>query len=84
MFDPDTDARRMLVRERQHMLALDALRPEPPHSTVALSTGRGRRSRLVLRWPEFHLRTRPAPLGGDSRPISVTSNRQVPQGGGQQ
>jgi hypothetical protein len=84
MIHPEIDARRTLVRERHEALALDALRPEPPHSTVALSTGRGRRSRLVLRWPEFHLRRRAAPLGGDSRPISVAANRQVPQGGGQQ
>ena len=84
MFDPDTDARRLLVRERHEALALDALRPEPPHSTVALSAGRGRRSRLVLRWPGFHFRRRPTPAGGNSRPISIAANRQLPQGGGQQ
>ena len=50
MFDPDTDARRMLVRERHQTLALDALRPEPADSTTIWSAGRSRWRRLVLRW----------------------------------
>ena len=59
MFDPDTDARRMLVRERHQTLALDALRPQPAHAaSETRGTSRGRRRRTRLRWPAMHLPAR--------------------------
>ena len=80
MFDPDTDARRMLVRERLHMLALDALRPEPAHVPSARDAGRGRRRRADV------LLARLALLGRAFRPVSPAQGgrRRTVQGGGQQ
>lgn len=64
MFDPDTDARRMLVRERHDRLALDALRPEPARSAIIRSASRSRRRRLGLRWPALRLGA-PVVLGAE-------------------
>ncbi len=79
MFDPDTDARRTLVRERHHALALDALRPEPAHVPSARDAGRGRRRRADV------LLARLALLGRAFRPVSPQGGRRrTVQGGGQQ
>lgn len=71
MFDPDTDARRMLVRERHDMLALDALRPQPGQAAETRGTSRGRRRRRYLRWPALNLSARAAVLDGGPRTISA-------------
>lgn len=86
MFDPDTDARRMFVRERHHTLALDALRPDPAHAPEGRGTSSRRRRRAHLWLPATHLRTRLALLGGSSKQISAATvnRRKLPQGEGQQ
>ena len=86
MFDPDTDARRMLVRERHQTLALDALRHEPRHATEARGTSGRRRRRVHLRWPALHLPARLALLGSAPKTISAAhvEPQQSPSGGGSQ
>jgi len=75
MFDPDTDARRMLVRERHRTLALDGRRPEPGHAAEV--------RRTHLRWPALHLRGRLALLGA-RKPIAAAHGepQRVSQEGG--
>jgi hypothetical protein len=71
MFDLDTDARRMLVRERRQTLALDALRPALADSTIIRSASRSRWRRFVLRWPALRVREPLALLDGASGTVAM-------------
>ncbi len=56
MLNPDTDARRMLVRERHAVLSLDALEAQRPESVVTESRIRSGRRGAFLRRIKLHLR----------------------------
>ena len=56
MLDPDTDARRMLVRERHAVLSRDGLQAQRPESVVTESRIRSGRRGAFIRRIRLHLR----------------------------
>jgi hypothetical protein len=86
MFDPDTDARRMLVRERHQTLALDALRPALADSIIR-SASRSRWRRFVLRWSATRIREPLVLLDGASGTVAMPHGHPALRGaeeGGEQ